>query len=379
MFDYETLKVIWWMLIGVLIIGFAIMDGFDLGIGVLLPFIGKSDEERRVLLNVIGPTWESNQVWFVSAAGALFAAWPMVYATAFSGFYVAFLMILFALFLRPVGFDYRSKVANKYWRSAWDWGLFAAGLIPGLVFGIAFGNVIQGVPFHFDSDLRSYYTGSFWDLLNPFALLCGLLCLAMMVMQGAMYLQKRTEDIITKRCRTTLYWAALTVLILFSIAGIWIHLGIEGYSIESSQEFNAVANPLRKTVQVSKGAWMKNYSHFEWLVLVPLSVYLMGFLTILFANLNRPGIGFLTSSVSIAGIILTAALSMFPFLLPSITHPNHSLTVWDASASQATLNTLFWAVVICLPIVIIYTNRIYRVLRGNVTVQTIRDNQHSAY
>src|SRR6516165_921644 len=188
MIDYETLKVIWWLFIGVLLIGFAVTDGFDLGIGTLLPFLGRNDEERRVMLNSVGPTWEGNQVWFITAGGAIFAAWPVVYATAFSGFYVALILTLFALFFRPVGFEYRSKLADPRWRNAWDWALFVGGAVPALIFGVAFGNLLQGVPFHFDADQRVFYTGSFWGLLNPFALLAGVVSLAMLAMHGAIFL-----------------------------------------------------------------------------------------------------------------------------------------------------------------------------------------------
>jgi cytochrome d ubiquinol oxidase subunit II len=377
--DYETLKVIWWLFIGVLLIGFAIMDGFDMGIGILLPFIGKTDEERRVLLNVIGPTWESNQVWFVTAGGALFAAWPLVYATAFSGFYFALLLVLFALFLRPVGFDYRSKLANPIWRKAWDWGLFIGGAVPALVFGIAFGNLLLGVPFHFDSDLRSYYTGSFWDLLNPFGIMAGLLSVAMLTMHGAVYLQKRTVDIISKRCQQTVQWSALIFCLLFATGGVWIASGIDGYHIVSMGAFDAAPNPLHKTVQTSSGAWLNNYTKFSWLFLIPTTVFVMTFFTVMFSRLNKPGLAFIASSVSVAGVILTAGFSMFPFLLPSSSDPNSSLTVWDASSSYMTLKVMFWATVIFLPIVIIYTNWVYRVLKGKITVETIRDNQHTAY
>src|SRR5487761_2662828 len=192
-FDYATLKVIWWLFVGVLLIGFSVTDGFDLGVGALLPFLGKNDEERRVIINSVGATWDGNQVWFITAGGALFAAWPLVYATAFSGFYIALILTLFALFFRPVGFDYRSKVADARWRSAWDWGLFAGGFVPALIFGVAFGNLLQGVPFSFDNDLRVTSSGSFWQLLNPFGLLAGVVSLAMLVMHGAVYLQIRTE------------------------------------------------------------------------------------------------------------------------------------------------------------------------------------------
>ncbi|MGD9298976.1 MAG: cytochrome d ubiquinol oxidase subunit II, partial [Thiohalocapsa sp.] len=173
MLDYEILKLVWWLLVGVLFIGFAVTDGMDMGVGTLLPFLGKNDAERRVIINTVGPHWDGNQVWLITAGGAIFAAWPLVYGAAFSGFYFAMLLALFALFFRPVGFDYRSKIENKAWRNAWDWGLFIGGAVPALVFGIAFGNLLQGVPFHLDELLRPYYTGSFFALLNPFALLAG--------------------------------------------------------------------------------------------------------------------------------------------------------------------------------------------------------------
>ena len=164
MIEYELLKIIWWVLVGVLLIGFALTDGFDMGSMAIMPFVGKTDNERRAAINTIAPHWDGNQVWFITAGGALFAAWPMVYAVAFSGMYWALLLVLFALFLRPVGFDYRSKLENTKWRTSWDWGLCVGGAVPALVFGVAFGNLFQGVPFHFDDTLRSEYTGSFFAL-----------------------------------------------------------------------------------------------------------------------------------------------------------------------------------------------------------------------
>lgn len=183
--DYETLRVIWWLLLGILLIGFAVMDGFDLGVAMWLPWLAKTDIERRILINSIGATWEGNQVWFILGGGAIFAAWPALYALSFSGFYFAMLLVLLALILRPVGFKYRSKLADPRWRSFWDYALFVGGFVPALIFGVAIGNVLQGVPFHFDEYLRPFYTGSFLDLLNPFALLCGLLSVLMLAMHGA--------------------------------------------------------------------------------------------------------------------------------------------------------------------------------------------------
>ncbi len=377
--DYEILKLIWWLFVGVLLIGFAVLDGFDLGVGTLLPFVGRTDEERRVILNAIGPTWEGNQVWFITAGGALFAAWPMVYATAFSGFYWAMLLVLFALFFRPVGFEYRSKVEDVRWRSLWDWGLFAGGAVPALVFGVAFGNLLQGVPFYFDEFLRPYYTGSFWGLLNPFALLAGVVSLSMLVCHGAVYLQMRTEGDVQTRARQAATWFGLLFLAAFALAGVWQAYGIEGFRIVTMPDPGSVMTPLDKTVEMAPGAWLTNFSRYPWMMAAPATVFLGGALAIVLSRAGRPGWGFIFSGTAVAGVILTAGFAMFPFVMPSITHPGQSLTAFDATSSHRTLMLMFGAVVIFLPIVLLYTSWVYRVLRGKSTAEKVRDNAHAVY
>jgi cytochrome d ubiquinol oxidase subunit II len=377
--DYYTLKLIWWLFVGVLLIGFALLGGFDLGVGTLLPFVGRSDAQRRVILNAIGPTWEGNQVWFITAGGALFAAWPMVYATAFSGFYWALLLVLFALFFRPVGFEYRSKVEDPRWRSAWDWGLFVGGSVPALVFGVAFGNLLQGVPFHFDAFMRSFYTGGFWGLLNPFALLTGVVSLTMLVFHGAIYLQMRTEDDIQARSRQAATVFGLLFLAAFGLAGVWQAYGIEGFRIVTMPDPGSVMTPLDKTVEVAPGAWLTNFSRYPWMMAAPAVVFLGGLLAVLLSRANRPGLGFVCSGSALAGVILTAGFAMFPFIMPSSTHPNSSLTAFDATSSHRTLMLMFGVVVILLPVVLAYTGWVYRVLRGKSTEENIRANTHSAY
>ena len=268
MFDYSTLKIIWWLLVGVLLVGFAIMDGHDMGVGTLLPFVGRDDVERRVVINTVGPHWDGNQVWFITGGGAIFAAWPLVYATAFSGFYWAMLVVLWALFFRPVGFDYRSKIHNATWRSTWDWGLFVGGSVPPLIFGVAFGNLLQGVPFQFDQYLVSTYTGSFWELLNPFALLAGVVSSAMITMQGGAYLAHRTEGVIQQRTIKAATGAALLMALAFIGAGVWLQ-SIEGYRITSAIDMNALPDPMSKTVVREAGAWMGNYARQPLLWLLP--------------------------------------------------------------------------------------------------------------
>jgi len=379
LFDYYTLKIIWWVFVVVLLIGFALTDGFDLGIGILLPFVARSDEQRRVLLNATGPTWEGNQVWLITAGGALFAAWPLVYAVAFSGFYWAMLLVLFALFFRPVGFEYRSKIENPAWRRAWDWGLFIGGFVPALVFGVAFGNLLQGVPFHYDALMRPMYTGSFWGLLNPYGLLAGIVSVAMLVMHGAVYLQMRTEDVLARRAKAVMRWSGIIFVAVFVLAGIWQAFGIEGFRIVSAPDPGTAYSPLAKTVQMAKGAWMQNYAAHGVLWLAPAAAVLGAVAAVLLSGAGRAGIAFVFSGASLAGVILTAGLAMFPFVIPSSTHPDMSLTAFDAVSSHRTLGIMFIAVVLLLPIVMVYTGWVYRVLRGKITEESIREDSHGAY
>jgi cytochrome d ubiquinol oxidase subunit II len=378
-FDYETLKLIWWLFVGVLLVGFAITDGFDLGIGALLPFLGKTDDERRVIINSVGPTWEGNQVWFVTAGGAIFAAWPVVYATAFSGFYAALLLTLFALFFRPVGFDYRSKVADRRWRSAWDWGLFAGGFVPALIFGVAFGNLLQGVPFSFDGDLRVTYSGSFWQLLNPFGLLAGVVSLAMLLMHGSIYLQIKTDGVVAARARRVTKITGVIFIVCFILAGIWTMKGIEGYRIVSMLPANLVSTPLDKVVEKAAGAWLTNYSNFPLLWLAPILGIAGALLAIAASSMKKLILAFIASSIMLAGVIFTSGIAMFPFIMPSSSDPKSSLTIWDAVSSHMTLQIMFWVVLLFLPIILAYTSWVYSVLRGKITVETVRSNDHNVY
>ena len=376
--DYEVLKFIWWIFVGVLLIGFAITDGMDMGVGNLLPFLGKNDDERRVMINTVGPHWDGNQVWLITAGGAIFAAWPAVYAAAFSGFYVAMLLVLFALFFRPVGFDYRSKLGDARWRKAWDWGLFIGGAVPSLVFGVAFGNLLLGVPFNLDELLRSTYTGTFFALLNPFALLTGIVSFSLLTMHGGIWLQMRTSGELSERVKDYIQWTGIAAIAAFALAGIWVIAGIDGYSITAQPPLDALPNPLAKTVEIGNGAWLNNYADYPLTILFPVLGFLGVVMTILMSKANRPGWGFLTSSLAITGVIMTAGVSMFPFIMPSSNVPSSSLTVWDAPSSHLTLTVMFWAVVIFLPIVISYTVWNYRKMWGRLSVEEMQE-RFSAY
>ncbi|QSX39738.1 cytochrome d ubiquinol oxidase subunit II [Shewanella cyperi] len=379
MFDYETLRFIWWALIGVLFVGFAVTDGFDMGVGMLLPVIGKDDTERRIMINSVAPHWDGNQVWLITAGGALFAAWPMVYAVSFSGFYLAMVLVLLALFLRPVGFDYRSKIEDPRWRKSWDKALFIGSFVPPLIIGVAFGNLLQGVPFDFDEYLRATYHGGLLGLLNPFGLLSGVICVSMFMMQGSAWLQMKTEGELRVRAAKVSVAVALVLMLLFAAAGFWVANGIDGYVLTSVLDHGAASNPLNKTVATVTGAWMANYQSWPLTLIFPALGLFMPLLVVLASLLNRSGLAFLASSMASSGVILTCGAAMFPFVMPSSLVPNASLTMWDATASATSLTVMTLAAMVFVPIVLSYTTWTYLKMYGRLNRQFIDSNKTSLY
>ena len=383
--DYNVLRVIWWLLLGVLLIGFAITDGFDLGAASLLPFIAKNDVERRIVINTIGPFWEGNQVWLITGGGAIFAAWPILYAVSFSGFYLAMFAILFALILRPVGFKYRSKLRDATWRKSWDWGLFIGGAVPALIFGVALGNVLYGVPFHFNEEQRIFYEGTtLFELLMPFPILAGLVSVAMLLMHGATWLAIKTDGVLESRARTIGTFAALATAVLFVLAGVWLYFSGQGYVV-GAMDSNGPSNPMLKGVGslVTKGAgiaWFANYAKAPILWAAP-ALAIAGALlaALMLRGKGRSLLAFIGSSLSMAGIILTVGVSMFPFLLPSSHTPAASLMVWDTSSSHMTLFIMLVVALIFVPIVLAYTGYAYYVLRGKVTRESVDDSKNFSY
>ncbi|MEI8610711.1 cytochrome d ubiquinol oxidase subunit II [Enterovibrio norvegicus] len=378
MFEYEILRLIWWALIGVLLIGFAVTDGFDMGVGALVPVIGKTDNERRVMINSIAPHWDGNQVWLITAGGALFAAWPLVYAVSFSGFYLAMILTLAALWLRPIGFDYRSKIEDPRWRKTWDWGIFIGSFVPPIIFGVAFGNLLQGVPFELSEFLIPTYKGSFFGLLNPFAILCGLVSLFMIVTQGAAYLQMKTTDALHTRARSVAQISAILTAVCFALAGFWAQ-SIEGYVITSEIVTNATSNPLNKEVMTLTGALFNNYDAYPILWTAPALAVFMPLLVAVCARFERDGFAFLFNSLAIAGVILTAGFAMFPFVMPSSLFPSHSLTMWDATSSELTLNIMTGVAFVMVPIILSYTAWCYYKMFGRLDDKFIEENKTSLY
>jgi len=373
--DYMTLRVIWWGLLGVLLIGFAIADGFDLGVAALLPFVARTDGERRMVINTIGATWEGNQVWFILGGGAIFAAWPFVYAASFSGFYLAMFAVLASLILRPVGFKYRSKRPSKLWRTSWDYALFVGGFAPALVFGVAVGNVLLGVPFRLDSDLRSFYTGTFFGLFTPFSLVCGLMSVAMLVLHGSAWLTLKAErGVVRDRARRFGLGAGVLAILLFAAGYLFVSKAGLGYQLQSAADLSGPSNPLRSTTHAAAGAWLANYARYPWMWAGPA----MGFLGILLAMVGIAAriepVAFGGSSVAVFGVISSVGLSMFPYILPSSIDPNSSLTVWNASSSHMTLFIMLIVTVIFLPMVLAYTGWVYAVLFGRSTEAALGAN-----
>jgi cytochrome d ubiquinol oxidase subunit II len=377
--NYETLRLIWWGLIGVLLVGFAVTDGFDLGTGMLLPFVARTDIERRVVINSVGPVWEGNQVWLIAGGGSIFAAWPQLYAVSFSGFYLAMFVVLTALILRPVAFKFRSKREEPRWRASWDRVLFFSGLVPALIFGVAMGNVLQGVPFRFGPDMHIFYDGSFFGLLNPFALLCGLVSVAMMVMHGSAWLLLKTEGPVAERARRFGMAAAVAAIVLYALAGVWLASAIGGYRITSAIDTGGPSNPLLKTVELHAGAWLANYAAHPWTLAAPAAGFVGALLALLGLALRRPLLALPGAALGIAGIVLSVGASMFPFILPSSIDPHASLTVWDSSSSHLTLFIMLVVTAFFIPLIVAYTSWVYHVLWGKVDEHAIREARGHSY
>ena len=380
--SFDTLRVIWWLLLGVLLIGFALTDGFDMGVGALLPFVGRTDVERRIAINTVGPVWEGNQVWFILGGGAIFAAWPPLYAVSFSGFYLAMFVVLAALILRPVGFKYRSKRESAAWRNGWDWALFVGGAVPALIFGVAVGNVLPGVPFHFTDDLMPLYDGGFpWKflaLLNPFALLAGVVSLSMLLLHGAAWLAVKAEDPVAARARRIGTVAGMVAIATFALAGLWLAFGIEGYRMVSEVPANGPSNPLHSQV-ARDTSWLAAYSVRPWIAAAPAMGFAGMILAVWRLRSNGEVSALLWSSMGILGIISTVGLTMFPFILPSSVDPDSSLSVWDASSSHQTLFVMLVVTLIFMPMILAYTAWVYKVLWGKVTEESVTSNSESVY
>ena len=331
------LNTIWFLLIGVLLTGYAVLDGFDLGVGVLHLF-ARTEEERRIHINAIGPVWDGNEVWLLTGGGALFAAFPIVYATVFSGYYLALMLVLVALILRAVSFEFRGKVASRAWRRFWDWAFGLGSLVPALVFGVAVGNILRGLPLDAEGNLAV----SLFDLLNPYALVIGLLSLAMFLMHGATWLALKTEGELRDRM---VRWAGrlwVAYVLMFVLASI---------------------------ATFAAAPWMFTASGPSALTLVCAALLLAAeFVYPVAMKERRFGRAFLASCVAIAAQIGLAAAALYPRLVPARPDLAYSLTIYNASSTPRTLSTMLVIALIGMPLVIAYTAVIYRVFKGKTVL-----------
>ena len=379
MIDYAVLKVLWWMVIGCVLVVFACTAGFDAGVSAWMPFL-RSEEDRRVVLNTSAPTWDGNLTWIVFAGGGLFIVWPVVYGMAFSGLYAAMLCILFSFFLRPPSFEYRSKIDSHVWRRTWDWGLFISGLVPVFIFGVAMGNCFLGFPFHFTPIfLREIYTGNFFQLLSPFALLAGFISVTMVVMHGATFLQRRTEGHLRKKAFRVHLISALILLVLFTVLGLMLLYQVDGYTLVKSPAL-PTENPLSNVVSRGIGAWVASYDLYPWKFFAPIVAYGGILESIWAAATGYYRTAFWASCFAVGGIVATAGFTLFPFIMPSSTHPSQSLTVWNATSSQYALNIMLYVGCILFVVILGYKLFAYNAIWGQkptLNADDLKKNEHS--
>ncbi len=330
------LPTLWFILITVLFIGFFVLEGFDYGVGILLPFLGRNDNERRVIVNTIGPFWDGNEVWLLTAGGAMFAAFPNWYATLFSGFYLALFIILLALIVRGVSFEFRSKAANPRWRSLWDWCAFIGSAVPALLWGVAVANLLRGVAI----DASMTYVGSFLDLLNPYALLGGLLTLALFTLHGALYLELRTDGPIRERAQKVARWLWLpTTLIAVAFVG-----------------FSAVETAMFEETNVVRLAAL--IGAVGGLLFVGASIFM-----------RRYGRAFSGTAVTLLSVVVLAFATLYPRVMPSSLGPQYDLTIYNASSSEYTLGVMSIIALTLVPIVLLYQGWSYYMFRKRVTTE----------
>ncbi len=328
------LNIVWFVLIAVLWTGYFALDGFDLGVGILLPFLGKDDTKRRIILNTIGPHWDGNEVWLLTAGGATFAAFPGWYATLFSGFYFPLFLILIALILRGIAFEFRSKDENPHWRSLWDWCAFVGSLIPALLWGVAFANFVRGVPI--SADLQ--YAGGFWNLLNPFALLGGLVSLTGFTLYGAVFLSLKTTGDLLEKARKTA-WRMWPVVVMVLIA----------YTVASYFATDVLA-----TLGINPGV-------------VPIGAVLALLASGWFIRNRREGWAFTLLALTVIFVMATIFIELFPNVLVSLGNPANNLTIYNVSSSPTTLRLMTIIAAIFVPVVLAYQGWSYWVFRKRIS------------
>ena len=352
-----------WGLLGLFVIGFVLVNGIELGVSLLLPFLNVSEQQRGVIVAKLAVPSAGNQAWLALTIAVLFVGWPTVYAALFSSFQSLLLLTLLALFVRPIGFYFRSQIANDAWRQKWDKALFVSGLLPAALLGLMAGNLLKGVPFHLASDMHIAFLGSFSGLFSPFAALVSATCVALLASYGALYLQTHSQDALYQRSKSLAMSSGIGFMLLFILVGMWI-TRLEGYHVTTEIVPTGVSNPLTKFVKRGEGLWLDNYEHEPSLWALPVLAALAWIVALVLSRLDQAKWALLASAVTITLVLLILGVSMFPFLAPSNISLNSSLTIWDASASQITLTALLWLGGLLLPVMAISTRWLYRFAAG---------------
>ncbi|WP_119342822.1 cytochrome d ubiquinol oxidase subunit II [Facilibium subflavum] len=394
---YSIIQLISWLAVGLIMFLTAATICFDFGAGILARFVGKNENEKRTIINIVAPTWDGNQVWLIIAGAGLFAIWPRVYAGSFSGMYLGILVVLWALFLRPVSFEYRHKIQSVKWTRFWDWMLCLGSFIPILVIGVAVGNLFLGLPFQFDPESLRFYYGaqgvlgqepaffSLLGLLMPFALLVGIFAVVLSVMHGASYCAMRTSGVLYHRFVKIQKISAFLFILLFAIAGIWL-VFISGYHWQLSAGLTsysqAIFHPLKGgVVTLTKGGWLTNYSIYPWMIIAPVIGFLGALMVMKFAT-KHTVLAFSGSVLACLGSVFTMGFSLFPFIMPSSLSPQQSFVIWNSSSSLTSLIGILIVAIIMLPIIFIYTTFVYKKMWGRgvkLTPEEVQQRSHELY
>jgi len=356
--DLENLRLIWWGLLGAFMLGLVLCEGLNLGVSIVLLMLAKTDQDRQSLIGFIAPTSLGSLAWLAALLAILFAAWPIAYAVLLASFYPLLLLVLLALMMRPLLVYFVNDLKNSPWRKYAYQVLAAGGLAPAALLGLLVGNLLKGIPFHLESDMRVIFLGDFTGLFNVFALLVAATGVTLLAMYAAVFLQLKTLDALKHQAQTMTIKAGVAFLILFVASGLWItHL--EGYHITSDILTNHPSNPLAKFVKRNEGLWLDNFEHLPTLWSVPVTACLSAIIAMVFSKRGNTYWAMLASAVCVSMVLLTFGFSMFPFLVPSNISLNSSLTLWDSSASRLSLQVLLCVAVFALPLMGIYSRWVF--------------------
>lgn len=376
MLDYETLKLVWWVLLTLIILGFTLTSGIDLGTGTVFPLLAHSDLERATVAQANLKAWASGHAWLLVSIVALAAVWPHVLSVVLTGFAGPIFLLLALLMIRPAIWSLCQSYPSGLFRLVWPWLIAALAATPGLAFGITIGNLFAGVPFQVvDQQQVVFGPGPSLSLVSGFPLLAGVISAAMLVMHGSLFLQAKSRGVVQNRARAAVLGATALIFVLLPAGGMFMS-SADGFIVKQIADVGLSLSPGDKLVQTEAGAWLINYDLYPWMFWAPVGALGGTFLAAIFSGIGMPRAGFAASSAAITGIIATAALSLFPFVLPSSLDANSSLTLWDAVSRESLLNILLLAAACLLPLLIVYTLSVFRVMADPILIDDTTPSRH---